>query len=114
MSETEYHYGTVNKYSTNPDIESVCKEICKKEGWVLDKSYYDSYQSVVEDMGYDTMKYLIIDDFVWSVDDTELDESHFIGNKNKDGSISYNVGYYNGGCSFGEAIEEAIKDSQAK
>jgi len=35
-------------------------------------------------------------------------EDIFTSSKNSDGSISFEVKYYNGGCCLGEAIEEAL------
>lgn len=40
----------------------------------------------------------------------KLDYDLFVSSKNSDESIDFAVSYYNGGCSFPEAIEEALKN----
>ena len=40
--------------------------------------------------------------------ETEMDI--FESNKNDDGTINFHVMYYNSGCSFDEAIDEAIEE----
>ena len=39
-----------------------------------------------------------------------MDEDIFNAHDNGDGTIGYEVMYYNGGCSFNEAIEYALED----
>lgn len=41
--------------------------------------------------------------------DTDSDSDIFVSSKNKDGSINFEVRYYNGGCGFDKAIDEALK-----
>ena len=106
MSEMEYHVGMIKKYKTNKNLESACKEICEKEGWVL-VEHGDTYKDLLEEEGYDSKKYLIINDEIYCINDTELSNTFFYSNKIKD-DIFYLVGYYNGGCSFTDAIEEAM------
>ena len=38
-------------------------------------------------------------------------ESIFQATKNEDGSYDFLLQYYDGGCSFGEALEEAVKNA---
>tara|TARA_R110002111_G_scaffold35576_1_gene69696 strand:+ start:189 stop:494 length:306 start_codon:yes stop_codon:yes gene_type:complete len=53
-----------------------------------------------------------IDGEVYSIVRNEYDDSDdiFESSKNKDGTIDFQVKYYNGGCWFGEALEYALKD----
>ena len=45
--------------------------------------------------------------------DTELDEDDiFEIKKNEDGSFDYILSYYNGGCSFNEALDYAFKNGK--
>ena len=55
-------------------------------------------------------KIAIIDDLVYEVEKTELDpcDDIFRATKNADGSIDFEIKYYNGGCSFYDAVEYAI------
>ena len=59
-------------------------------------------------------KAVLIDDQVYTVEKEEVEpyEDVFLSSKNEDGTIDFEVKYYNGGCSFNEAIDEAIKTSQ--
>lgn len=53
---------------------------------------------------------ILIDDIVYEVSKEELiDSDIFLASKNDDGSIDFQVKYYNGGCSFDEAIDESLK-----
>ena len=55
---------------------------------------------------------VIIDGLVYTVEETGVDQyaDIFNSSKNKDGSISFEVKYYNGGCGFYEAIEKALSN----
>lgn len=61
---------------------------------------YDHYYSAVE-----------INGLIWTVEkeDYEPADDIFTSSKNEDGTIDFEVKYYNGGCGFNEAIDEAIK-----
>lgn len=61
---------------------------------------YDHYYNAVE-----------IDGMVYTVEKTDIDPDYDIFNstKNEDGTIDFEVKYYNGGCGFNEAIDEALK-----
>jgi hypothetical protein len=47
--------------------------------------------------------------FTVKKDEIDSDGDIFYSKKNDDGSIDFEVKYYNGGCSFDEAIETALK-----
>ena len=53
-----------------------------------------------------------IDSEVYTIDRNYVDQDCdiFTSTKNADGTISFEVKYYNGGCGFGEAIEDALKE----
>lgn len=63
---------------------------------------YDHYLHAVE-----------IDGMVYVVKKKDIDPDGDIlrSTKNEDGTIDFEVRYYNGGCSFNEAIEEALKNN---
>jgi hypothetical protein len=71
-------------------------------------SYYDSYQELLLDENYKDI--IISDDVIYSVERQEVDadEDLFQASVNENGEVSFEVRYYNGGCSFNEAIEEAL------
>jgi hypothetical protein len=57
--------------------------------------------------------YVIVDNRLFGIIHKEIidpDEDYFKGFKNPDKSISFDVRYYNGGCSFNEAIDEVLKE----
>lgn len=55
-------------------------------------------------------EYSLIDGVIYQIEQEDFDEYDDIMNahKNHDGSIDFEVKYYNGGCSFDEAIECAV------
>lgn len=67
-----------------------------------DADIYDDalYNKVVE-----------IDGLIWEVSKEDIDPCAdiFRATENEDGSISFEVRYYNGGCCFTEAIDTAIE-----
>lgn len=108
MSET-VHYKGVLKQVERLDGESL-EEQCKRLlGNNELPSYFDSYADWLVDNYYKTMT--IQNGVVYEVEKVEvdLDSDIFIANQKKDGSIEFEVRYYNGGCGFDEALEEAIK-----
>ena len=62
---------------------------------------YDHYQDAVE-----------IEGLVYTVEKESIDpdDSFFRSTKNEDGSIDFEIRYYNGGCGFNEAIDYALED----
>jgi hypothetical protein len=62
---------------------------------------------------YTEDRYLIANEVLYRVQKYELDPyGHFLANRNPDGSISFDVKYYNGGCGFTEAIEQALEEME--
>tara|TARA_R110000824_G_C15048812_1_gene661209 strand:- start:601 stop:873 length:273 start_codon:yes stop_codon:yes gene_type:complete len=55
---------------------------------------------------------VLIDGLVFTVEKTEFDECEdiFESVKNPDGTIDFQVKYYDGGCGFNEAIENALEE----
>ena len=88
MSETVHYKGRLIPTGKTE------KEYCG-DGDIFDH-YYDAV--VIEGMVYTVEKINIDPDF-----------DIFNSTKNEDGSIDFEVKYYNGGCSFNEAIDEAVK-----
>ena len=60
---------------------------------------YDHYYEAIE-----------IDGMVYTVEKKDIEpyEDIFRSTKNEDGSIDFEVKYYNGGCGFNEAIDTAL------
>lgn len=107
MSEIESLVGKLIPVEINGDIENTCRLILEDAG--QEKSeYYDTYKEKLEDWGY--KKYHITETAIYSVEmvNKDPDEDIFHAVKNDDGSYDFTLKYYNGGCSFEEAIEEAL------
>ncbi len=109
MSETEIHTGKLTKYMLPDNNEHLARDLCVKRGIEKDE-YYDNWIDVLKGECDDV---LFINGIFYQVDDTgdvKGDEDIAKATENPDGTISYLVKYYNGGCGFGEAIEEALKN----
>lgn len=109
MSETVHYKGVLKKierYDTET-LEDQCKRL------LADKelpSYYDSYEEFFSDEHYH--KAVVLDGSIYRVEreDVDLDEDIFRASKINNNEITFEVKYYNGGCSFNEAIEEAFEN----
>lgn len=89
----------------NESIEFQCQRILNNKPlpW-----FYDSYQELLLNDFYE--EFVVYNDVLYSVlkEEIDMDEDIFIAKVNKNGDIDFEVKYYNGGCGFEEAIEEAI------
>lgn len=108
MSETEHKTGKLKPCEMRGTIEETCKAILAENGF-NDLSYYRSYQEQLEDEFY--RKYYVSENCVYEVysEDKNQDDDIFNASKNADGTINFEIKYYNGGCSFNEALGEAMK-----
>lgn len=111
MSETVYYKGILKPvdFLIGETLEERCKRII---GDVELEDYYDSYQEkLMNDYDY-YQKYIIHNDILYFVEkkNVDPDEDIFKANRNVDGTVDFEVKYYNGGCSFDEAIEEAFEN----
>jgi len=100
MSETEHFKGKLTP--TGKDL------IDYVDGHKI-PDYYDDEEEYFNDCLVDTA--IVIDGKVFEIQRTEYEDSDdiFESTKNEDGTIDFQVKYYNGGCGFGEALEEALK-----
>jgi hypothetical protein len=66
-------------------------------------------KNTVDEYFYDVEQYTEVNGKIYEVQDNEFDGyiDIFEAFKNSDGTINYIVKFYNGGCSFDEALEEA-------
>jgi len=111
MSETVHYRGTLTRVERfeNETLEKQCKRII---GNVTLPSYYESYKEMLLE-GYEYYQnYFLQDDILYSVSKKEIDtdEDIFNSSENKDGTINFEVKYYNGGCGFNEALEYALEN----
>jgi len=105
MSEYEHIVGKL--IPCDQSIESVCREEygCTEED--LDE-YCNTWSALLQDVGY--RNHYVIGDKVYSIEGNyvESDGDIFRATKATDNSIAFEVRYYNGGCSFTDAIEIAL------
>lgn len=113
MSEEVHYKGTLTKVVKleGEIIEDQCKRLLDNKEL---ESYYDSYEEKLLDQGY--YDYIVREDTLYSVEKQDINpyEDVFIANKNQDGTISFELKYYNGGCGFNEAIEYALENIEAE
>lgn len=109
MSEMEAHMGKLIPMEVKGDtLEEQAQGACFKMGFSI-ASYHKSWVDCLNDEGY--RKVYILNNVIYKIDDTELDPFGFAHvNKNSDGTIDYFMNYYNGGASFNEALDGAIKE----
>lgn len=111
MSETVRYIGKIklSEKLTNETLEEQCERIARANNLEHLRELYDDWQEVIR---YELEDIFVIhNDKVYVVleqKDADIHESVFKGLKNKDRTINYDVMYYNGGCSFDEAIGRVL------
>lgn len=93
----------------NETLEEQCKRILIDEHGITEiPGYYDSWEETMCNKMYGT--YVIANDNIYKVlSRVAVDPTYnCVAFDDKDGIIGYDVTYYNGGCSFDEAIEDAL------
>ena len=104
MSQTEHHIGKLKP--TGQSVDNYVKD-CDIP------SYYDSDEEYFNDVFQE--KAFQINGIVYEVETKELNDDYIaISKHNDDGTIDFQVKFYNGGCSFNEAVEEALKNKESK
>ena len=117
MSEMVHYTGKlqlIEKYP-NETLDELCKRILSENNYSELNEYCDSWVEMLCDELYG--KYIIANENVYKVIEknyNDIDSDIFNAHDNNDGTIDYEVLYYNGGCSFDEAIEYAIDNMKSK
>ena len=108
MSDTVHYKGKLIPVATEDTLEATAKRVMKEEGTEL-KDWVDDWRYIFDDNFY--REYIIIDDKIYKADYKELNSYDDIMNAtiNEDGSIDFEIKYYNGGCGFCEALEESVE-----
>ena len=110
MSEARHFSGKLvylEKNSPTESIEQQCKRIFDAEI----PEWADSYQEALLDEYY--QEYIVHEGKLYAVKDRierDEDEDIFRMKKINGTDREFEVRYYNGGCSFDEAIDEAFKN----
>lgn len=113
MSEMVYYTGKIAPVDKLPNetLEEQCERILKEHKYLALSKYCDSWSEMLCDKLY--QQYVIADGEVYKVIEKnyrDIDEDIFEAHGNGDGTINYEVMYYDGACGFNEAIEYALKD----
>lgn len=111
MSEQETHFGKVKEVDLyGADVEQWCKCYCIEHG--TNKLDYDSWTEQYKDNFEFDEKFKVIGSKVYEViSDVEEDDAYiYRASRNSDGTINYILSFYNGGCGFEEALEDAINN----
>jgi hypothetical protein len=108
LSETVHYKGVLKKVERyeGETLEEQCKRLMDNKEL---PSYFDSYEEYFVDENY--QKITIQNGVVYRVEKEEVDPDSdiFKARINENNDIEFEVRYYNGGCGFDEAIEEAVK-----
>lgn len=111
MSETVHYQGTLTKVERleGESLEQQCKRLlAERLSSEIELGEGASWREYFEDETY--KEYVIHDEVIYKADIVEMDDNDvFKANRNSDGTIGFTLVYYNGGCSFNEAIEIALK-----
>jgi hypothetical protein len=109
MSDVVHYRGTLQEIERfeNESSEEQCKRLLQ---YTELEEFYDTYKEMLLDRYcYDIVE---LDGVLFRVtkENVNVDEDIFRLNRSEDGTMTFEVKYYNGGCGFTEAIEEAFKN----
>ena len=102
MSETEIHYGEV----TEIPVPHKCETLLQQIEYIEQK-----YDCVFEDKDMDypySEEFIKAGDRWYKIADNQLD-SNSCTITETEGKLKYGLSFYNGGCSFQEALEDALE-----
>ena len=110
MSDYEQHIGRAIPVQSevNESLEDMAKRVLVTMGETELPSYHDTYVEYLADHCY--KEYALVNGVLYKLEEEEIDsyDDIYYAKKNSDGSINYVLRYYNGGCGFDEAFEDAI------
>jgi len=106
MSEDVTYAGKLRKVYCGDSLEDEARRILLNLGTEIDE-YYDTYLESLKEND----KYMVIEDCIYEVlEKRKLNHDFMLATQESDGTISFFVSYYNGGCCLEEAVEEAINN----
>lgn len=114
MSEVVHYKGKIKLVEKLPNetLEEQCKRILAEYDYLELPSYFGSWEEMLNEELYN--RYVVANENIYKVIeklDKQYDYDIFNATNNKDGTYDYEVMYYNGGCGFSEAIENALNRS---
>ena len=110
MSQQETHYGKMKLIWRGAEEWCRCYCNCKNISCLNSQTWQETFfDNFIEDESLKSI--IIVNDNVYEIlKDTEINnEEIFVASCDSDNIISYTVSYYNGGCSFTEALKTALK-----
>lgn len=117
MSETEYHKGTLKKINTNgKTVKEYLLDFMTKNNIIpeSDNDYDDVcswWSETTWDLPEFRYKFFIRGETLYEMENIELTNDECTATVDAEGTIHYYLSYYNGGCSFQEALEEALDNN---
>lgn len=112
MSDTVHYKGhmVVVLPEEGDSLEDTCKRVMQNKELPI---HEDSYEEWVYYEGLE-LGYTIVEGKVYKISYESVDPylDVFNANISDDGNVNFEVKYYNGGCSFPEALEEALKNAR--
>lgn len=115
MSRTEHHKGRLTEVPlVNDSIKETCLAIIEKAGKLSYLAEMYTAEELIRDEFYD--EYMVLNGKLYSIDSKEYDENTDIAEAklHDDGTIDFEVRFYNGGSSMGEMIERAVEKAKIK
>lgn len=109
MSETVHYEGVLTPIERleNETLDEQCKRVLRMD----ELPYYcDDYIDYVRYEQGDPKEFMVVNDKLFSavIVDVPMEDGIYKAEYTSDGSIKFEVRYYNGGCSFEEAVDTAI------
>lgn len=107
MSETEHHTGKLIPVKIEKSLEETCKQICEDAGFLLDE-FYTTWKENLRDNLYE--EYFIYKDVLYRIESKEHPDDDYMVEASEygDGTINFQIRFYNGSCGFDEALEDAM------
>ena len=110
MSETEHRIGKLTPVGIPGDNETTARGLCILNGFGEELKYHGTFIEKLKDDGYN--KYFVTKDIIYEITCKDLDPFADIARSslNSDGTIDFEVRWYNGGASFSEVLESALRN----
>lgn len=113
MSDYERHTGTLIRINPNEgeSFDDMLLRVLKENKIDVVESKDNLTKYFIDEL-WET--HYIHKDVLYIIDNVEHDDSDDVADAslNPDGTISYSLRYYNGGCGFGEALDYALKKNK--
>ena len=108
MSDYVRYKGKLSLVESKGSLQDTARHCLMVEDKLLCET--EDAADILQDLCY--KKYVVVGEDIYKMTSTELpyEDSFFDATRNEDGTISFQVQYYNGGCCLSEAVEEAIKE----